>query len=290
MSKNIFRPVDIITYLYILINILYIFFGWERVHNPHIHFFVFIAIGIIIFLLIKYGYKSKTLTFFRDWYPVFAFSYFFEVTSALNKVIFPDFIDSFFQKIDFAIFGYQPAIEWGIKFDSYLLNEIMSFAYFSYYLMFPLLGLLLYFKNRKAFHRFIFLTSFVFYICYLTYNILPVIGGRFWSNTIEITTTYRYGIFTRILAFIYNQTTHLGGAVPSSHVAIAIVITISALRNRRWLGWVFVILTFFLSISTVYLHYHYFIDVIAGLIYGFGFYYLGLIILKKLNDVRFIIS
>jgi len=281
MIKAKFRSIDILTFLYILINLLYIIFGWNRVHNPQIHFPVFLLIGIVIFILIKTERKSVILRFLRDWYPVMAFLYFFEVTSALNNVIFPDFIDPFFQKLDFLIFGYQPALVWGTKLDSFWLQELMHFAYFCYYLMIPVLGFLLYFRKREAFHRFVFSISFLFYLCYLTFNVLPVIGGRALEGATALTTEYRYGIFTRIMAFIYNNTTHLGGAFPSSHVAVAVGVTISALRNEKWFGWILIPITILLSISTIYCHYHYFIDTIAGLFFGIGIYYFGLKIYKR---------
>ncbi|HHE37109.1 MAG TPA: phosphatase PAP2 family protein [Candidatus Cloacimonetes bacterium] len=280
-QKNRFRPIDILTFLYILINLLYIIFGWKRVHNPHIHFPVFLMIGIVIYILIRNEKHSGILSFLRDWYPVIAFTYFFEATSALNKVIFPDFLDPFFQKIDFHIFGYQPAIVWGIKLDYFWLQELMHFAYFCYYLMIPVLGFLLYFKKREAFHRFVFSISFLFYFCYLIFNILPVIGGRALEGATFLTTEYRYGIFTRIMALIYNNTAHLGGAFPSSHVAVAVGVTISALRDVKWFGWILIPISFLLSISTIYCHYHYFIDTVAGLFFGIGIYYLGLKIYGK---------
>ena len=284
MLKDRLRPIDIITFIYIIFNLLFILFGWGKIRNPIIHFGAFTFIGIVILGLMITSHKSRFLQFIRDWYPMFVLTYFFEATSAMNLVIFHDFIDGFFQRIDFAIFGYQPARIWGIKFNDFFFQELFHFAYFSYYIMFPFLAFLLYFKHRKAFHHFVFIISFVFYICYITYNFLPVIGGRFWESTLELTKIYRFGIFTTIMAFIYNITTHFGGAFPSSHVAMAVAVTISALRNERWLGYIYVPITILLSISTVYCHYHYFIDTIAGIAYGIGFYYLALKLYRILKE------
>ena len=277
------RAVDIITFLYISFNLLYILFGWTRVHNPLKHFLTFSFIGIIILLLKSLSSKSKIVAFFYDWYPMFAFTYFFESASALNKVIFPHFLDSFFQKIDFAIFGYQPAMYWGTHFSNFFLQEFLHFGYFCYYLMFPGVGFYYYFKNRKIFYRFVFSISFLFYLCYLIYAVFPVVGGRALPGAMELTKIYRYGIFTRIMAFIYNNTKHLGGAFPSSHVAVAFAVTISALRNEKRLGWILLFITFLLSVATVYCHYHYFIDTVAGLIFGAAIFYLSLVIYRKLE-------
>jgi len=277
------RAVDIITFFYISFNLLYILFGWTRVHNPLKHFFTFSIIGIIILSLRNLSSKSKIIAFLYDWYPMFAFTYFFEATSALNKVIFPHFLDPFFQKIDFAIFGYQPAMYWGTHFSNFFLQELLHFGYFCYYLIIPGVGFYYYFKDRNTFRKFIFTVSFVFYSCFLIFDILPVIGGRALPGAMELTKSYRYGIFTRTIAFIYNNSKHLGGAFPSSHVAIAVAITVSTFRNAKRLRWILAGITLLLSISTVYCHYHYFIDMVVGLIFGISVFYLSLYVYQKLE-------
>ena len=277
-----FKQIDKISLVFVGINLIYILFGWTRISKPEIHFPAYSAIGIGIFILVKTKEKSKFLTFLHNFYPVFLFGYFFESTSAFNQVIFTDYIDPFFQKIDAAIFGYQPALVWGKKYNNYFINELFCFAYFSYYLMIIGIPIWLYIKKRQYIYKFVFIISFVFYICYLTYNVLPVIGGRYFAEAKQITELYRYGLFTRIMAFIYNSSHHLGGAFPSSHVAIALVISILTFKITQKLGYILFIITFFLTISTIYCHYHYFIDTVFGLIYGVAFYYLGSWLYRKL--------
>ncbi|MBC8384993.1 MAG: phosphatase PAP2 family protein [Candidatus Cloacimonetes bacterium] len=274
MNKPKFRPVDLISMIFISLNLLYILIGWKNVIHPLLHFSSFLVIGLIIVFLNRFAGRSKFLTFLYDWYPFLAFTYFFEATSAVNRVVFSEFLDPVFQKIDHSIFGYQPALIWGRKFDNFFFQELFHFAYFSYYLMMPALGFLLYFRDKKAFLEFTFKITFLFYTCYLIYDFLPVIGGRALEGAKVLTEIYRYGIFTRIMAFIYNNTTHFGGAFPSSHVAVAVGITISAFKFVRWLGWIFIPLTFLLSISTVYCHYHYFVDTIAGIFWAIIIYFI----------------
>lgn len=282
-------PVDIITLIFLCFNLLFIIIGWERIDDPTLHFSIYFGITVIALLLIKnapINGNSKFVNFIRTWYPMFFFPYFFTATSALNRVVFTDYIDHFFQNIDKVIFGYQPALEWANMFDGLILSELFHFAYFAYYPMIYGFAIYLFIKNRKQFMHYIFVLSFVFYICYLTFNFLPVIGGRWWEimeGYPFVTTEYRYGIFTHIMVFIYRNTTHLGGAFPSSHVAIAIVITIEALRSVKKIGLIFLPITFILALSTVYCGYHYFIDTVFGVFYGIAFYYLGDYCYKKLK-------
>ena len=283
------NPVDTITLIYASIIDCFIIYGWSRIEHPLrqilLHFSIIILILGLTYLHGKFP-KSKLVFFLRLSYPLVLYGYFFESVSHLNLLIFHDYIDGFFQKIDFSIFGYQPTLYWGTHFDTFFLQELFHFSYFSYYLMFLILTITLFVKRKyEDLGKFIFTLSFVFYICFLTYVILPVIGGRFYPEAMELTKTLRYGIFTKIMAEIYIHSPHLGGAFPSSHVAIALVLMLSALKYEKKLGFVFIPITLLLSIATVYCHYHYFTDVLGGILYVIIFYPLSFKLYSKLENI-----
>lgn len=286
-AGTLLSDLDIISLVYCGWILLYLSLGMvlNRAVEPLRHAGTFSAIvGGILLLAVwqanldhhKQRRLDRILSFVRGIYPVSLFGYFFISLYSVNRIIFVDWLDPFFLNIDKSIFGYLPSLQWGIKFDSFWVSELFHFAYFCYYPMIGGLPLYFYFKNKKAFGEIIFTLSFVFYLCYFLFSLLPVIGGRYFPEAMELTKLYRGGLFTHIMAFIYNASKHLGGAFPSSHVAIATVLTVSALRHLRKVGYVFVLISFFLSLATVYCHYHWFIDMVAGLFTGIGGYYLAL--------------
>ncbi|MCF7912719.1 MAG: phosphatase PAP2 family protein [Candidatus Cloacimonetes bacterium] len=289
-KRNLLQAIDILVIIYCLLNIIYILAGIlmhglasDRMHDPlrHISIFSFIIVFVLVLSRIYNKFPNRFWRIVRDWYVMIFFLYFFEVNVAVNRIIFPNFIDEFFARIDLAIFGYQPAIQWGLTYDSWLISEILHFCYFSYYLM-GLFFLFVYFKDRLKFKRYVFTLTFVFYVCYMTFNILPVIGGRNLPGMMELTETARHGLFTQIMAFIYRSSPHLGGAFPSSHVAVAVTVNLCAFDYKKLTGWLILPIVLLLIVSTVYGHYHYFIDTVFGLLYGIGFYLLG----KKLYQNR----
>ena len=280
-----FRPIDKISFIYIAFNIIYMIFGYYRVHNALLHLSVYSLATVMIILLATFQSKNKILTFIRDWYPILLSPYFFEATSAMNLVIIQEYTDVFFQKIDFIIFGYQPAIEWGTKLDNYVVQEIMHFAYFSYYAMIPIVAYFIYSRSKETFYKFIFALSFVYFVCLIIYSMLPVVGGRYLEDALELTKIYRYGIFTRIMAYVYSHTAHWGGAFPSSHVAISVGVSIGALQYNKKLGYIISFVTFLLTISTVYCHYHYFIDAVFGVIFGISLFFAGQKIYTKMRTI-----
>jgi len=263
-------PIDIISYSYILFNLIYITIGKNRVEKSTLFLMIFTLIAIVSFFVIwlyKEG-SGKIFTFIRHTYPLFFFPFYFNVSTQIDTIIFRELLDPFFQRIDYAIFGYQPSIEWGLRYGNIILQELFHFAYFSYYIVIPIIAILIYFKKNDYFPKYIFTVAFVFYICYITYSLIPVVGGRYWEEMFELTMTYRGGLFTRIMAFIYTYSQHRGAAFPSSHVAITIVMNLAAYRYSKKFGRGLLLITVLLIIATVYCHYHYFIDSVFGIIYA----------------------
>lgn len=275
------KLVDKLTLSYIFFSVFYILFGWQNVINPLENILKLAIITGFLMVIILFSDKHHLLKLARSWYPLFIFGVFFDLTTFSNRVVFHNYLDPFFQYLDNLIFGYQPAIIWGTKLDNFFFQEFFHFAYFSYYFMIPALGIYYYQKRKSEFERYVVNISFIFIICNLTYNFLPVIGGRFWAETLALTKNFRYGLFTNIMAFIYNKTQHWGGAFPSSHVAVALTVFLSAQRQKLKVSYWLLIHIFILSISVVYCHYHYFVDIIGGIIYALIFFKLGNLLYDK---------
>jgi membrane-associated phospholipid phosphatase len=274
--------------------------GINRVYEPWIHIPIYLGVAISVLIMAWWqrqeGWrpdctvvtkKAKILSFVRAIYPVLLFGYFFTSGHAFNRIIFSNWLDPWFMNIDNSIFGYLPSLEWGKSYPNVVLQELFHGAYFCYYPMILCLPVYLYFKQPKAFKELIFNLTFVFYLCYTIYSVIPVIGGRYIPAAMEITQTYRAGLFTHIMVFIYRSSHHLGGAFPSSHIAITLVLTVAALRFVRPVGIVFTIIAFFLSVATVYCHYHWFIDAICGILTGIAGYYLANYVRSKLATAGF---
>ncbi len=287
-------PIDQITVAYCLWIAAYLAVGAAlgRAVDPHVHLPAYLSVLTLVFLLAwaqrhlagdRYPRLASALRFVRGIYPVLFFAYFFTSGYAVNRIVFADWLDPWFMGLDHKLFGYLPSMVWGVRYGDRFWQEVFHFAYFCYYPMIAGLPVYLYFKNRKGFEELIFALTFVFYLCYFIYSLLPVIGGRYLPEAMELASAYRDGFFTRLMALIYNTSGHLGGAFPSSHIAISLVLTVAALRYVRPLGYLFGVISLFLSIATVYCHYHWFVDAVAGVLTGILGYYLAEYLRKKLS-------
>lgn len=282
--KPLLSAIDKITLAYCAWIVLYMLAGTllgRAVHpDTHLPRFIGIFAGVLLLAWLERAYSMalrslalKALRFVRSIYPVLLFAYFYTSLYSVDRILFTEWLDPLFMGIDKWLFGYYPSLVWGQKYDSLLLQELFHFAYFCYYPMIAGLPLYFYLRNKRAFSELIFNLTFVFYSCYFFYSLVPVVGGRYFEQAYFLAHTYRGGPFTHLMAFIYNNTNHWGGAFPSSHIAIAIVLSIAALKYVRKWGYVFCAITLFLALATVYCHYHWFIDAVAGVATGIAGYY-----------------
>ncbi|MFW6457415.1 MAG: phosphatase PAP2 family protein [Planctomycetota bacterium] len=284
--------IDYATQLYLALTGLIILALGRQMDHWHLFFLGHVVGMITIHLLIRLHARiprHRVINMLRHFYPVILYTAFYRETGVLNRLFMSSYLDGFFASIDKAIFGYQPAAYLMTAFPSTWISEIMYISYFSYYVMIVGVGLALYFKSKQAFWRYLTVVSFVFYICYLTYIIFPVIGGRaFWSPIeglpqadmfefypLAFPDSVKAGPFFHIMDFIYTHFEAEGAAFPSSHVAVSLCSLYFSwiyLKTIRHIHCVFVIL---LCISTVYCRYHYVVDVFAGIITAVVLVYIG---------------
>jgi len=197
----------------------------------------------------------------RSLYPMALFFPLYEQTGSINHIVFPDFLNPFVRQVEESIFGFQPAIVFAEKFPQKWFAEYMHFAYSTYYLLFPGLGVFLCLRRTKTeLLDYMFPLCGVMYVCYLIYIFLPVRDPCF-----EIGYAPGNGPFTWIMAGIYRHLEVQGAAFPSSHVAAAAVVLYYTFRYARVALWAVCPVVISLMVATVYCRYHYAVDVLAGL-------------------------
>ncbi|MBM4404244.1 MAG: phosphatase PAP2 family protein [Candidatus Cloacimonetes bacterium] len=297
VSAALFRlnKLDYITIAYCLWVILYMLIGWSRAESPRSHLpaYVSIVTGIMLLAWLQ-GYSqirwgagsriSRILHFIRSVYPIGLFGYFFISLYVVNRIIFRSFLDPLFMEVDHLIFGYYPSLKWGLVLNQAWIQEIISFAYFCYYPMIAGLPVYFYFRDREAFDKLIFTLAFSFYVCYFLFALVPVVGGRYLPEAHALTIQNRGWLFGWIMAMIYRASEHWGGAFPSSHIIIALILSFSALAHLKRLGVILLLICVFLSIATVFLHYHWFIDMVAGVLIAPLLYWFAGFVYRKLPE------
>jgi membrane-associated phospholipid phosphatase len=251
-----------------LVLLLILFFHNHTVPNWQLLLAIHAAGLVLVDALIRWHALrplNKTLDFLRHFYPVLLYTAFFCETAQLNRMFFTDYLDPVMRRWDQALFGSQPGLVLMPQMPWLLLSELLFAAYFSYYVMIGGIGLALFLRDRRQFFHYVSVVSFVFYVCYFLYIVFPVAGPIDSVNAADYPVGVTKGPFFHLMAWIYRVFESPGAAIPSSHVAIALTTLYFSFLYLPRLRFIHLPLAVLLCASTVYCHYHYAVDVVAGI-------------------------
>lgn len=257
-------------YVFIPLNLLLVYLIWKLVTSYESK----VAEGII-----NEGSYRSVLKVFRYWYGVAAILYIFKQVYIIGFSLKPVDWDPLFIKWDMMLFGLNPT-HWMHQFANPYLTEFLQLVYVYYYPMIAVFGLELYLWHRyKEFKYTIFILFFSFFLSYILYMIFPANGPRFHLHEFSAITNELPGIFLteHIRAFLnMGESIPPNVANPEFYVqrdAMPSLHTISAFLIM-WLSWKFKSKSFYfylpyficMVIATVYLRYHYVVDILGGLL------------------------
>lgn len=179
-------------------------------------------------------------------------------------------IDSHLIRIDFFLFGVHPTV-WMERWIRPWLTDLLSLAYLSYYFLPVILIVNLYRKGRiEDFQQVIFVLTFGYYLSFVGYILFPAIGPRF-TQTSLYSVPLEGSFITDFVRDTLNALEHnKRDCMPSGHTQIALMVLFLARRYEKTLFYLFLPIVCGLIFSTVYLRYHYVIDLIAGAVFAVG--------------------
>jgi len=230
------------------------------------------------------GLGAGTLTqrfwhFWRHWYPHLFFLLCFEELGALVHLFSPRWQDAELIAFDQWLTGVQPSI-WLEQFATAGRNELMQFAYLTYFVYLLVLGGILYYREDWHGYWSVMTYSAVAYAMgYVIAIFFPVESPWFamagsWHGPLH------GGAFTTVINFIEHYGRVRGAAFPSEHVAGSFAALWGAWRHRRWLFWVMLPLVLCMCASTVWGRYHYVVDIFGGMVTGTLGYVIGKWLMK----------
>jgi membrane-associated phospholipid phosphatase len=276
-------PLDIGTIFYILFSGIYICFGISHLENVLVHFTIRIGIIALIFLLtyLQKKYPNESFLFLKNLYPLIFLSFFYTETSYMKNIIFSSNLDAYFSWADQFIFGFQPSLEFSKAMPQIWFNELMNACYFSYYPVTSVVCVCIYLNKKSLSYKPIFIMIFSFYMYYIIYAILPVVGPQYYFNTIfkEPTTLCFFGKIMRYILVNFEQPT---GAFPSSHVGAALIASYLAYKHLKKLFYISLPFVLGICFATVYLKAHYAVDVLAAIVSVPVFIFVSGLVYEKL--------
>jgi membrane-associated phospholipid phosphatase len=212
----------------------------------------------------------------RDWFPflIILLMYYTLWGDATLMMVTTD-RDQALMAIDQRLFGFQASLILQ-RIISPRMTAYMTFAYFFHVINIPLVACFIYvWRPRPRFREMMSGLMVVSFLGLLGYLLVPAIGPMYTlRNQYTVPLSHSIWMFNRDVDFM-DFARIRRDVFPSLHVAISFVVWLYAYRNSKKLFWILSPLILSLWLSTLYLRYHYLIDVAAGLILAPLSYLLG---------------
>jgi membrane-associated phospholipid phosphatase len=199
----------------------------------------------------------------RSWYPLILIPLTYKELGYVIHLIHPHDFDRELALIDHRILGVDPVI-WLDRLNYPIVTLIMQASYLTYYLSPVVLALVLWRGKRFGDYQFfLFVILLGLYVSYLGYIAVPAIGPRFFLSPGQVKPFGGPGV-AAIRATLDRMEGITRDCFPSGHTELTLLVLFCAHRFHRKLFYILLPIGMALILSTVYLRYHYVIDVVAG--------------------------
>lgn len=301
--KGLFA-VEKIALIYTLITTIIILFLYRQMDHPLLMLRDRFAIaGMTILLMYLYRLAPcKFSAFVRIGVQMALLSYWYPDTFEFNRVL-PN-LDHVFASLEQQIFGFQPAVDFSLKFPQLWISEPLNMGYFFYYPMIIIVAMYYFIYRFELFEKLSFVLVSAFFVYYFIYIFVPCAGPQFYfpvigaedvangvfpsigdyfnhNSEVLLAPDYEKGFFHNLVKASQKVGERPTAAFPSSHVGISTILMIMAWRAGKKLFAVLFPFYLLLCAATVYIQAHYLIDSIVGFISAFPLYVLVTKLFKK---------
>ena len=275
LSRRGYRPADVATIGFIVFLTLLIVLNFRRI--PHAPLFI-LADWTMVFVLTAWARfpilsAPAWIRVCRQFHPTLFVPILFGHLVEIIPAVTASDRDAMLIRWDLWLFGGDPSI-FLQRFHWPLATEILQYVYTLFYFIPLSVAILLAVKKKfRACDYYVFLVCYGFFLSYLGYFLVPAIGPRFTLRalyTIELHGIWLYPQLADLINFLESINRD---CFPSGHTMMTLVALHAAWRFERVAFWILLPFGSALVVATVYLRYHYGVDVIAGVAwYLFAFY------------------
>lgn len=270
---------DVYTLIIMLICSLLavVYYQWVPNSSSVLVLDLLIAVTVGALIVVHATSDFRLFGMLRRFYMIPVIYLMYDQIQLFVRVVNPVDYDEFLTGLDRALFGVDPTV-WFSQFSSPILTEYFQICYFLFYLL-PIMQAVELWRRADTERLDVFIRgiAFCYFISYVAYFVMPAIGPRFTLHNYDMLDADMPGVF---LTPWLRDMIDVGGGIargvadpasvvnrdcmPSGHTMLTLVNIIFGFRFRSRLRWVFFVIGGSLIISTVYLWYHYAIDVVVG--------------------------
>lgn len=178
--------------------------------------------------------------------------------------------DTFLYQLDKRLWFGKSLPEWSISWQSPELSEFLSFCYFSFYFLIIGSALFFFFNQKKHLATHYFFGLMLMYLFgFIGYFSIPA-TGPYLAFPSDFSYPVHFGVMTLFLTELVDKGITGMDVFPSLHTGITLyIVGFFYFSDYKKTAYCLFPLSVGLILATVYLHYHYGIDVIFGALLAF---------------------
>lgn len=271
----------VVVSFFVYLTILNMIFHCRISEWSNLIFINFLVIGFVFTIAwLNKKYNNRILRIIHYWYlaPIVLLT-FKELYFMVKPIRGKDY-DYLFIEIDRWMFGVDPTV-WLYQFSHPILTEFLQIVYATFYFLPIILAVSLWLKKRmNAAEYVLYSVVYGFYLSYIGYFLLPAIGPRFTLHHFELTNLEIPGLW---LTEFLRESVNTGESIPlgtpnpadvvqrdvfpSGHTMMTLIVMYLSLKLKSNTKYFLLPTGTLLIFSTVYLRYHYVIDLIGGAVF-----------------------
>jgi membrane-associated phospholipid phosphatase len=238
---------------------------------------IMVGVAIIAFVMWYQQTRTRVSHIFRSFYVLPVGYMMYAQVHNYIPLVNPGNFDPVLASWDRAIFGVDPT-HWIGRFAHPALTEYLQIWYNFFQLMLVVPAVEYYASGKmRTFRVYAMMLLVGFYLSYLLYFVMPAIGPRFQLHDFHTIDKELPGLFlTEPFRNLINAGNNITpdmknpydvvnrDCMPSGHTMMSVLGILLAWRCRSRWRWFMTIGGISVVISTVYLRYHYVVDVMAG--------------------------
>ena len=262
-------PLDVVAIGYLgLVSILLIIFR-DRVPSWPVFLAAHVGLGAAVLAVVRLHDRpgGSVLRVARFWYPVVVVPALFKLNTWIVPRVSPEDLDLDLLAWDRMLFGAHPA-RYLAGIESPVVTDLLRICWMSYFVLPFVVAVPLYWRRRGN-PRIFVETTFAFTagwcISYLGYFLTPAIGPGYYPDLVGTPPVWPQGTTEAMLTTLWTlEGQTVRDTCPSGHVIIAGLALWASIRARMAIRWILAPVVSGLVLGTVYLRFHYGVDVLMG--------------------------
>jgi membrane-associated phospholipid phosphatase len=203
---------------------------------------------------------------FRYWYPLPYVGACYKTMAIFIPAIRGTDLDARIARLDYRLWSANPTV-WLERLYNPWLTEVLQLAYTLFVPCAMVIAALFWLMRRYSdFRYYAFLVSLGFLASYIGYFVVPVRGPRFFLAHLQHTNLHGLWLFENMQRFLDRLESAHYDCFPSGHTELTMIAWWSSRRISMKLFAAYCVYTILIVFATIYLRYHYTIDVFAGAI------------------------